>query len=65
MHCQERLCGEVDEVRQILTDCQTKAIDLLNSSRASLDRIADYLLEKENITGSEFMELLAMDAKVA
>ena len=54
-----------DEVRQILADCQTRAIELLNGSRASLDRITEYLLEKENISGSEFMELLAMDAKVA
>jgi cell division protease FtsH len=47
-----------DEVRLILTGCQQKASKLLEGSRASLDKIAEYLLDKENITGDEFMKLL-------
>ena len=47
-----------NEVRQILTDCQNKATELLNENRASLDKIAEYLIENENITGEQFMELL-------
>jgi hypothetical protein len=49
----------IDEaVRRILTDCQSTAIGLLNDNREALDNIAEYLLEKENITGEEFMRLL-------
>ena len=47
-----------DEVRKILADCQQQAVDLLQGNDASLDKISEYLLEKENITGEEFMRLL-------
>ena len=30
----------------------------MENNRSSLDKIAEYLLEKENITGEEFMRLL-------
>ena len=48
-----------DEVRKILAECQQNAIDLLEQNDAALNRIAERLLEKENISGTEFMELLA------
>lgn len=47
-----------EEVRIIFADCQTKAEALLQNNNEALERIADYLLEKENITGEKFMELL-------
>ena len=47
-----------EEVRQILLLCEEKALELLNNNRDSLDKISEYLLEKENITGGEFMGLL-------
>jgi len=47
-----------NEVRQILLDCQEKAIDLLRENKVSLDRISAHLLDNENITGEQFMELL-------
>ena len=50
-----------DEVRKILAECEQDAIDLLKANGASLDKISDYLLEKENITGVEFMSLLNED----
>jgi len=50
-----------DEVRKILAECEQDAIDLLKANGASLDKISDYLLEKENITGVEFMALLNED----
>lgn len=54
--------AEVDkEVRDILDKCQKSAIELLKANDASLNRIASYLLEKENITGEEFMKLLHED----
>ena len=47
-----------EEVRQIILDCQNEAIKLLEDNKDALDRISTYLLEKENITGKEFMALL-------
>jgi cell division protease FtsH len=47
-----------DEVRKILDKCQQDAIKLLEENRPALERISAYLLEKENITGKEFMQLM-------
>lgn len=47
-----------EEVRKILTQCQENANELLKKNSRALDRTAAYLLEKENITGDEFMKLL-------
>jgi len=61
MTCSDETGTRVDEeVRRILANCQQKATELLAGKRASLDRISAYLLEKENITGEEFMRLLAV-----
>ena len=56
-----------DEIRKILAECQQKAIDLLKRNNDALDRISERLLEKENITGEEFMKLLEqanMDTRI-
>ena len=47
-----------EEVRGILAECQRSANDLLANNRVALDKISAFLLEKENITGKEFMQLL-------
>jgi cell division protease FtsH len=58
-NCSEATETLVDEeVRQILSDCQQKATEILTQSLDSLDKIVEYLLEKENIMGDEFMRLL-------
>ena len=58
-HCSPETETQIDsEVHQILAHCQQKATELLENNRSSLDKIAGYLLEKENITGVEFMQLL-------
>ena len=57
--CSEATNAQADEaVRQILAQCQRDAEELLRSHSDSLDAIANTLLEKENISGKEFMELL-------
>lgn len=53
-----------EEVRKILDECQKNAIGLLKENTASLNKISSYLLEKENITGEEFMKLLREDKPV-
>jgi cell division protease FtsH len=58
-NCSEATETLVDEeVRQILSACQKTATEILSQNRDTLDNIAEYLLEKENITGDEFMRLL-------
>ncbi len=47
-----------EEVRNILARCQEEANKLLEANRDALEKISAYLLEKENITGQEFMQLL-------
>ena len=60
-NCSEETATLIDEeVRKILAESQQKAIVLLTNNRAPLDKIAACLLEKENITGVEFMQLLGM-----
>lgn len=49
-----------EEVRKILEECQQTAITLLRENTGALNKISAYLLEKENITGQKFMELLGV-----
>lgn len=46
------------EVREILEQAWSRARTTLQSNREALDRVADLLLEKEEITGQEVMEIL-------
>ena len=39
-------------------DAHRKALELLKEHEEKLHQLAGYLLEKETITGEEFMELL-------
>jgi len=47
-----------DEVFALIKDAHKKASDILKEYRAELDRLAEYLLDKETITGEEFMAML-------
>lgn len=58
MNCGEATASEVDqEVMQMLKDAYEKAKQLLSENRDALDKIAAYLIEKETITGKEFMDI--------
>jgi cell division protease FtsH len=58
LNCGDETAGEIDkEVMAILKDCYTKAEELLKDNREVLDKIADYLINKETITGEEFMRI--------
>lgn len=62
--CSDETNARVDEeVRKILDSCQKTALELIADNSAALERIAQYLLEKENITGEKFMELLNEEGK--
>ena len=56
--CGEDTSAEIDkEVLGIINHCYNEATKLLEDNRVILDRISDYLYEKETITGKEFMKM--------
>ena len=58
MECADETAAGVDEeVMRILSEAYEEAKRLLNENRDLLDRLAAYLLEKESITGKQFMEI--------
>lgn len=58
MNCGEATAGEIDsEVMQMLKVAYDEAKRLLTENREALDRIAAFLIEKETITGKEFMQI--------
>ena len=58
MECADETAAGVDEeVRALLQKAYEEAKKLLNENRELLDTLAEYLLEKESITGKQFMEI--------
>lgn len=47
-----------EEVRKILNECHQKATELLEKNKEKLAEISRFLIEKESITGQQFMQLL-------
>ena len=61
--CSDETAGRIDKmVCAAVQAAHDKASRLLQDHRAELDRLAACLLEKETITGEEFMRLLEQDA---
>ena len=59
MTCSEATAARIDaKVVEIIKAAHRKAISLLKEHRDDMDRLAAYLLEKETITGEEFMAIL-------
>jgi len=59
LNCGENTSAEIDnEVLQVIKNCHNKAIGILKDNLKALNQIAEYLIQKENITGTEFMEIL-------
>ena len=57
-NCSEETKTAVDaEVVSVLKACHDKAITLLSENMEALNEIAEFLIEKETITGDEFMEI--------
>ena len=57
--CSAETAAQVDsEVRDIIRAAHQKALTILRDNRDVMDRLAAFLLEKETITGEEFMEIL-------
>ncbi len=57
-NCSEETKTDIDrEVVEVLKKCHEKAYNLLSQNREALDEIAEFLIEKETISGEEFMEI--------
>lgn len=58
LNCGEETASAIDkEVMKILKESYEEAKRLLSEHRKTLDKIAAFLIEKETITGKEFMEI--------
>ena len=57
--CSAQTQREIDQkVVELVKAQHEKALRILNENRAKLDELAQYLYQKETITGDEFMEIL-------
>ncbi len=58
LNCGEATAAQIDqEVMKILKEAYDKALALLADNRDCLDKIAAFLIERETITGKEFMKI--------
>ena len=58
MNCGEETAAEIDrELRVMMKECYARAKELLSENQEVLKEIAEYLCEKESITGKEFVEI--------
>ena len=58
LNCGEATAAEIDqEVMRMLKESYEEAKRLLGENREVMDKIAEFLIEKETITGKEFMKI--------
>ncbi|MBR6282139.1 MAG: ATP-dependent metallopeptidase HflB, partial [Lachnospiraceae bacterium] len=58
LNCGEATAAAIDEeVLAIITSSYNKAVELLREHQDVLNKISEYLYEKETITGKEFMKM--------
>lgn len=60
-NCSETTATKIDdEVLSIIKTCHNKAKKIVEDNRDLMDEVANYLIEKESITGEEFMDIFNM-----
>jgi cell division protease FtsH len=58
LNCSDATAAEIDtEVVNLLKESYEKALELLRENRELMDKLAEFLIEKETITGKEFMQI--------
>jgi len=58
LHCADRTAAQIDDVvKEMLREAYSQAKELLSQNLDALHKIAAYLIQKETITGKEFMEI--------
>lgn len=56
--CSDRTAADVDtEVMELLKSCYEEAKQMLSGNRELMDKLAAHLIEKETISGKEFMKI--------
>ena len=56
--CGENTAAQIDEeVLAVINSCYNNAYQMLEENKEVLDKISEYLFEKETITGKEFMKM--------
>ncbi len=59
LNCSDKTSALLDEeVKKMLKEYYSKAKELLSANLMCLDRVSEYLIEKETITGREFMRIV-------
>ena len=62
LNCSDVTAAEIDlEVMKLLKDSYKEAKKLLKANRKLMDKLAAHLIEKETITGKEFMKIYRKD----
>ncbi len=58
LNCSDVTAAEIDrEVKELLKECYAKAKKLIGENKDVMIKIAEYLYDRETITGKQFMEL--------
>ncbi|WP_034445266.1 ATP-dependent zinc metalloprotease FtsH [Butyrivibrio sp. AE2032] len=58
LNCSDKTAADVDaEVQKLLSDCYERAKQIIREHLDAMDKIAQFLIEKETITGKEFMKI--------
>lgn len=58
LNCSDETAAMIDaEVVAIIKESYEKALQMLRENRDVMDKLADFLIEKETITGKEFMKI--------
>lgn len=58
MNCSEETSTKIDdEVKSIINGCYNSALQLIKNNTKVMDEVAEFLMQKETITGEEFMEI--------
>ncbi len=66
LNCSDQTAAEIDkEVVDLLKESYDKALAMLRENRALMDKLAEFLIEKETITGKEFMEIFRREKGIA
>ena len=56
--CSDRTAADVDtEIMETLKECYEEAKEMLSGNRELMDKLAAHLIEKETISGKEFMKI--------
>ena len=64
-NCGEQTEAEIDEeVKNILKNCHDKAKKIIEDNKDVLEKLAAHLIEKETITGDEFVEIFEQETGI-